>query len=475
MAQKLIRNRNFQLLLLEVIVIQLGIIYPKVIIPAVLAILVFVVMSISPLLNIAIMVLFLSIADIFPGIPLGAFSVSPMQILIFVAYFHWFLRLVYGEKSDFSIFKNKFFYLIVAFFLLSAFSLRVATSITASIRFLRDMLFWMMFGFYAVYHMRTFENFKKVLDYFIYAAVLVGVLGVIQVVFKINYFVLVPGRWMIKEGGEFFRLNATFRDPNFLGNFLVGPFLFGLTQMVIAHDFKKWPSMVFLFFILILTNSRGAMLSVLVTVALLLFIVFRHHKHFVRIVLSLLFTVLGLASLFYVLPKYYYQRLLPNFYSVDWAIIIRIMYLYITYNVIVANPLWGIGLNNFPIVFRKYTPDVIWQSLTLGNTPGVLQGGGYNHNTFLTIWAETGVFNFLLFIIMLLFALQFAFKIWNVQELQIEKKSVLIGCIMALMAISVQLLTITNLSYHFYFFLFTLIPISSMYMQYEKSALWTWK
>ncbi len=470
MAQKLIRNRNFQLLLLEVIVIQLGIIYPKVIIPVVLAILVFVVMSISPLLNIAIMVLFLSIADIFPGIPLGAFSVSPMQILIFVAYFHWFLRLVYGEKSDFSIFKNKFFYLIVAFFLLSAFSLRVATSITASVRFLRDMLFWMMFGFYAVYHMRTFENFKKVLDYFIYAAVVVGIFGVLQIIFKIDYFVLVPGRWIIKEGAEFFRLNATFRDPNFLGNFLVGPFLLCLTQMVVAHDFKKWPATVFIFFIIVLTNSRGAMLSVLVSTALLLFIVFRKHKNFTRIAWSLTFTLLGLIGLFYVLPKYYYQRIIPNFYDLDWAVIIRIMYLYITYNVIVANPLWGVGINNFPVVFRKYTPDVLWQSLTLGETPGVLQGGGYNHNTFLTIWAETGVFNFIIFIAMLLLTLRLAFHIWGIEKLPLEQKSVFIGCGMALMAISIQLLTITNLSYHFYFFLFTMIPIAQTYKRYIENG-----
>ncbi len=474
MAQKLIRNRNFQLLLLEVIVIQLGIIYPKVIIPAVLAILVFVVMSISPLLNIAIMVLFLSIADIFPGIPLGAFSVSPMQILIFIAYFHWFLRLVYGEKSDFSIFKNKFFYLIIAFFLLSAFSLRVATSITASVRFLRDMLFWMMFGFYAVYHMRTFENFKKVLDYFIYAAVVVGVLSVLQFLFKINYYVLVPGRWMIKGGSEFFRINATFRDPNLLGNFLVGPFLLGLTQMIVMRDFKKWPSMVFLFFILVLTNSRGAVLSVLLALGLLLFIVFRTHKNFGRIAWSFVLSLLGLSVLFYVLPEYYYQRLLPNFYSVDWAVIIRIMYLYITYNIIVAHPIWGIGLNNFPVVFKKYTPDIIWKSLTLGETPGVLQGGGYNHNTYLTIWAETGIINFLLFILMLFLALRLAFQIWSLEKLPIDQKSVLIGCVMALMAISIQLLTITNLTYHFYFFLFTMIPIMHIYKHYKEQGVWLW-
>ncbi len=448
------------LFLIEIGLIELAIFFPVIVIPAFLGLLLFVFMAFSPINNIAIILLLLIFNDVFPGIALGAFSISPIQIVILIAYFHWIVGFFLGEKLDFSIFKTYLFYLIILFLGFCILSVRVATHKIESIRFLRDMFFWMAFGVYTIYHIRSFSDLDKIFNFLIYVAALASLLGLLQFIFKFDYFVLVPGRWKInKITEEFFRVNGTFVDPNFLGNFLIAPLIIIITRIIVNHDYRKIFWGIFIFFILILTNSRGALLAFILGLLLLLFIVFKKHQNFSKIMISSVVVVVFLFSLFLVLPKDLYVRFLPNFKELDWAILVRIMYLYISYNVIIANPVWGVGIHNFQLIFRKYTPKIIWESLTLGETRGVLQGGGYNHNTFLTVWAETGVFNFLIFVLFNFLALRLAFKIWQSQNINLEHRSALLAICIAFIAINIQLLTITYFSYHYFLFLFLLIIV----------------
>lgn len=462
--------RPAYLLILEIILIQLAIIFPDVVPSLIFIGILFGIMAFDPFLNIFIMLFYLVVQYPIPSFSLGTISIAPMQVMIAISYFYFVLDIIYKGNTKFSKFKTPFFYWFIAFFGISLLSVLWAASKVDSIRYLRDMFFWALFAFYAVYHIQTHKDFKRIIDYWIYAAVLAGILAFIQLIFRVDYFFMVEHRWFVPTNRFFFRLNGTFEDPNLLGNFLVAPLIISLSRIIFSKEKNQiWQTSI-IFLALLLTNSRGALISVIAVFAFILVIAFFRKGESKKLIIYTFGIIVLFGIIIYLLPNSVIKRFMPDAYDVDWASLIRLFYIYISIKVIQANFLFGVGINNFPVVFKNYTPDAIWQSLTLGETKGVLHGGGYVHNTFLTIWSETGVLNVLIiaffFFISVRLLLQLRkswYKGWN-------EAGIYMGVILAIFGLLFHLLTITYVTYHIFLAMFLLINIYSFYQRLIKTT-----
>jgi len=456
--------RTSLLLLLEIIIVELAILFPLYIPSLIIAGLLFFIMAFNPFFNIFLMIFYLVLQYPIPGFSFGPVSIAPMQVMIAIAYFYFILDLIFKGQNDFYKFRTPFFYWLIAFTVIAFLSVFWASSKLESLRYLRDLSFWLLFAFYVVYHLRTFTDVKKILDYWIYAAVFAAVLAFLQLIFRIDYFMFIPNhRWFVPTGRFFFRLNGTFEDPNFLGNFLIAPLVISLSRIVFYKEKKQIGYSLVMFIAVLLTNSRGALLAIIFAMLFILSFSFLKKGERKKIFLSAFGIIAVFILIGLLLPFSTIKRFMPDVYKVDWASIYRLLYMYIAIQTIKANFWLGVGINNFPVVFKQYTPDAIWQALTLGGTKGVLQGGGYTHNTLLTVWSETGIFNFLLIVFFVFLAIKLLLKLnkqWNKGR---NEAGLYIGIIIALFAVLLQLLTINYLSYHVFMIVFLLIFIHSKF------------
>lgn len=466
----LIERKELFLLLTEMVLIVLSIIFNQLVPALVLLAFLFVIMGIDPRFNILLLIIVMGIHEALPGISLGNFSIAPMHILLFISYLYLIIEIVTSGKFDISIFKNIFFYLLIAFILICTMSIFVAADKIQSLRYLRNIISWTLFSFYITYYIKSFNILKKIVEYWIYMAFAVSLLGILQLIFNIDYLVFTDTWWTVPRGDLFFRINSTFRDPNMLGNFLIAPLLISLSTVLISKNKNMIFFTIFIFITILFTNSRGAALASIFGILMIYGIGFWGIKHLARIGKSLISIITVFALFIYFLPHSAYERFLPSAFKIDWANLTRLFYIYISIKMIGANFFWGVGINNFPVVFRKYTPEAIWESLTQGYAKGVLHGGGYSHNTFLTIWAETGVLNVIVITFFILLTIKLAVIIKRNNSIADKQKGIYLGLIVGLWAVLIHDLTITYLTYHT-FLLIGFIISTSYLTNYKENEI----
>lgn len=193
------------------------------------------------------------------------------------------------------------------------------------------------------------------------------------------------------------RASYTFLDPNYFASYLVTLFPFMFMGMF-CKEYKKmnWLLLLGLVLVLvtiILTYSRASWLTLFLIVFLLSFAFIKWNK-------KGLFLLAGIGCLF-VFSMYWLGILeysIERFSNIfdqnanDGSIIERKLILISIFNVIKDHYLLGIGLDMFPRVYSLYQP-VNFRSVA------------DTHNTYLTIWAETGTFGLLSFFTLLYLAL----------------------------------------------------------------------
>ncbi len=444
--------QNKSILLLELLLVLLVTLYFKVTSLLILGLLLVVLLGVHPFINIFVLIFMMAFREITPGISIGAFSIAPIQLVVLISVFYVIVDVVTGEQFHIPFRNNIFFRLILIFYFICFLSVFQATDKRESIRFLRDLFFFLLVAFYIVSFIRTEGDLKKVVDYWIFSAVVVSVLGIVQLMFNLDYYSLLQleHRWRIPQDAIFFRINSTFRDPNFLANFLLFPLLMLISELNFTGSRKRVFYLVIIFTAFMMTASRGAILSFIMGLFLIYSWKYWGKVLLLRIVkFALLLGVIGVlvVKLF---PHVIFERFFISQNNVDWSSIYRLFYLYIGVKVIMANFWFGVGINNFPIVFKKYTPEVIWLSLTQGGQENVLHGGGYAHNTLLTIWAETGVFNFVTIVVFVVYLARFLMQIRKEAILTDEQKALYVGIIVGFAAIGLHILTLTYLTYHIF-------------------------
>lgn len=452
------RNRkNILLLLIEVILIGLTIFYTEYIIIPIIAILVIILFGINIKINIFILIFFLSFQELIPGIDFGEISFSIIHLMLLLSLFYLFVK--FAIEGNFHLYRldNKLFYLILGFYFICILSISRAQEILFSIRYMRDLTFWIILMIYILYFIKSQNDLNYVVKIWLYSAVLVGMLAILQLFFALDFFKIIEGKFQYNFNTTYFRLNSTFRDPNFLSNYLIVPVIIGISNLWVEKNKHYWFLVFLLSAIILLTGSRGAIFSVLIGSYLIYFYTnfdANNKLNFIRntsvfVIILIVFTV--------ILPKILTLRNTGLSSEADWSSITRVLYIFISLGIIKANFLLGIGINNYPVVFKNYAPEIIWKSLTRGGQEGVLHGGGYSHNTFLTLWAETGILNAIIMILIIYYSIRLLF----VKNYKYHSKlsGTELGIVVGFLSLMLHSLTITHLAYHTFLTLGLIIAI----------------
>jgi O-Antigen ligase len=441
-------NLKYILFGIEIFAIIFSIIFPDIIPLVLIGMIIGIASVFFPRILPTILIILMGFHEILPGINLGKFSLNPSQMLILLALFYIFLDVVYTGKNKFQNFNNIFAYLIIAFYFFCFISIIPAIDKTQSIRYLRDLFFYIAMAFVIVYWIKDYGDFEKVLSILKYTGLVVAFLGILQLIFKIDYDILVEDSWWGVSGKVgYFRIKSTFRDPNFLSNFLLLPFFIAFSGYIAKKKLNDFLVSFIIFLAIMFTNSRSAFLAFFIGLVIYFAVLHLRKGAIFKYFLRLIFVFSVIVVLFFLMPTEYLDRWLNPEYGADWSSIYRVYYIIISFKIIFANMLWGIGINNFPLVLKTYTPKVVWESLMSGGN-GRLAGGGYAHNTFLTIWAETGTFNAIVLVLFVLFAIYLLLKISRQKYLPSNQKYLFSGVIIGFLTIIIQIFTITYISFH---------------------------
>lgn len=216
---------------------------------------------------------------------------------------------------------------------------------------------------------------KRAIFAFLFGAALVALSGLCQYFLGVEF---LRGRVMsaINSGGQ--AITSSFDHYNALGGYLVV-----VLSLVVALLLANNPSgfkanslsilSLFLTMVIILTFSRGSWLGMS---AAFIFTVILSNKNFKRLIP--LFLVIAVMFLFPV----FYERLFQIFKAGGDSD--RFRYWLAALKMIKDHPFLGIGAGTFMANFSKYLPGC---------------NVSYAHNCYLQIWAETGVFSLISFIL----------------------------------------------------------------------------
>jgi len=180
------------------------------------------------------------------------------------------------------------------------------------------------------------------------------------------------------DPGRIIRMKSSLGAPNTLAAFYL--FAIPLTATLLPR-FKKWRVLIFgmalLFGIgLILTFSRAAFLA-LFTAFFCTLIMNKKWKW--------LLVALGILTVAFVFSPPLYQNFIGSLNLKDISVGERIRYWTYSWEMIKSNPLLGVGLNHYLAELPHFVP--VTETYR-----------GYAHNSYLQIWAETGLIGLLSFL-----------------------------------------------------------------------------
>lgn len=205
--------------------------------------------------------------------------------------------------------------------------------------------------------------------------------------------------WYLGWDEHLYRLFAGFLDPNFAGTILVMTFMFLIYNAWQSYKKNNKTFIIFSvltalnFIAIYLTYSRSAL--IMLAVSTLTFLFFIGRKKFI-LVAVLIFV---LAIIF--APKSF-QTEGTNLFRIESSRQ-RIESAQVAINVINKNPVIGVGFNAYRYALNKYgvAVDDIWQTT---------HSGAGTDNSFLFVWATTGVIGLVAFMYLLIRIFNLGFK-----------------------------------------------------------------
>jgi putative inorganic carbon (HCO3(-)) transporter len=201
------------------------------------------------------------------------------------------------------------------------------------------------------------------------------------------------------------RIGGTLKSANLAGSYLSMLLVPTFSILILKHKrFYKWLALSAFIcgaIALILTGSRGAWLATFVSFLIFGYYVFR--KGWLNLRVLVIGVVIGILILL-VFYTPIYQRV---FGDDAGAAAGRIPQYQVAFQIIREDPFFGVGANNYPVIQRWY--------LAQDANNGVFKWAV--HNKYLLVWAETGFFGLLFFVLFLISTIHQGFKITRVKDL----------------------------------------------------------
>ncbi len=304
-------------------------------------------------------------------------------------------------------FLNKF---SIAFFIWYIYL--IFTSLYSSNIFLslESTLFYFRFWVYCLGLSYCFFNIKN-FDLFFFTSILLSFVIVLfdsyfQLIFKFNIF-------GYPYDNSWKRLSSFFNDDYILGSYitrmlpLVVGFLFYLNLNIIKKYFFSFIIIFLSLFVVFFSGERSAFIYFFLF--LFFFILIIDLSFLIKIIMSLLITAVTVLTIslnqniYDRIVKFTYFQLFENnqvnFFSIQHQLIYTT-----SLKIIKDNYIFGIGPKNFRIICNDYK--------TFSNLDRSENGcSTHPHNTYLQLWAESGLLSFLFIVIFYLAIFFYVFKI----------------------------------------------------------------
>ncbi len=214
---------------------------------------------------------------------------------------------------------------------------------------------------------------KRAIKVFLFVALLLGVDGIWQRLIGVDF---IRQRNLIDLTNGFFGITASFQHYNDFGSYLVFLLSFIIALLLTKRNYQEilYFLLISLVACLLFTFSRGSWLGLAASLLMMVSLSVKRRKfyHLALIFVILVFLTPGIK-----------QRLLFSFGPAGDAD--RLEVWKGTWQMIMENPFLGKGIGTYMIYFSNYMPERI-----------IVQ---YAHNCYLQIWAETGFFSLLSFLL----------------------------------------------------------------------------
>jgi len=364
-----------------------------------------------------IKILFLSLLILFPSLIEGGATYLPVTIIrvITLIFFSFFLYDSF-KKGSLRLRRTNFDSLILLFFLISIISIFLSPYKNITIQWVISILTYILI-FYLTLNIVRGKDDEKVL-----IGALLAVL-VFQSIYGICQYLII--------GLD--RARGTFFNPNFYGTYLAGISLLILPVLLTGRGkkdfltlsctpfeipkenrlerlffskFSLWIFFILAFIAIIFSKSRGAILSFLAGILLILFFLYKFNR-------KVIFSFLLIVLLLLLIPNPLKTRI-TNHAGSDIYAFSRLSIWKSSISVISENPL-GIGLGMYKYYFPKYNFPVKEALAYYGKKADTA------HSEYLQILAELGIEGFIIFLLGILFFYREGFKIIKGSEPVFEK------------------------------------------------------
>lgn len=242
------------------------------------------------------------------------------------------------------------------------------------------------------------------------------------------------------------RADGTFTDPNHLSLY-IGTILILIINKAMSYKiniFEKIITFIGLL-VLFLTFSRSSILSFLISFIFSIIIYkIKYKKRFKIFNKTILFFILILIIIIlFPNTNIFLDRILSSFNLTTGNVSIRFRIWKVAKNMIIANPIFGVGAGNFINNFTEYINDV--------NLP--IKRNRVAHNSIIEIIAETGILSAIL---ILLFIAIFIFKsiLVIIKSNNLINVNNLMGLVMIIIFISFVSIFLSNIFYKEIFWLY---------------------
>lgn len=315
------------------------------------------------------------------------FSKAAIEVCFVIALVLWVIKRLFIKRNILPI-KSALSKPITAFIIAGILSTIFSVDFKVSFfAFFTKFMEGILLYFFIIEVMREKKHIFIIITLLILSSVVVSIDGIIQGFFTgFDIFRHVP---MVRGG-----ITAAFNHKNDLGGYLLFPFLVIMSlvwgRMFFAKSFRKTrtDNLILLILVMLLcllgliisiTNSRGALISLILGVLFLNLIMSR--KLFIGAIVSAL---LFFSVLFIVAPKARFEDGQLNKYAIVSDVDGRLKSLEPALRLINDRPIFGNGLNTYMQASRKYTSSLM-----------------YAHNCYLQIAAEMGIVGLICFLYVL--------------------------------------------------------------------------
>ncbi|NOG83481.1 MAG: hypothetical protein HND49_06665 [Planctomycetes bacterium] len=343
---------------------------------------------------------------------LGGWNLSITSIALLALYTLWFLETSGNRDNDSRV--NNFYYSIrpltvyIGFCLLSIVVARdTELSLFKNFMLLQQFLLFV----YIIGTVKSREDIKFILGLLFIGVVLEGTIFIL--LYKIGHTIEIAGLSARVDKG--LRIGGTVGGPNTAGSYFA-LLLVPALSMILANvrNSFKWLGIVSFCLgtvALILTFSRGGFLAF--TLSITIFIFVSWYRGWLPLLVPIVLVIVTIL-----VALCFHQVLIDRIFGDDdGAALSRIPLIKLALQIIVANPLLGVGVNNFTIIMKDYiTGDLrgMWLYAV--------------HNKYLLVWAEIGTGGLVAFLWFLGSSIRNSWKSWQTQDPLLAPVGLALSC-----------------------------------------------